>query len=136
MQLPETQVHAQPAHQQPRYERHCIDEQTTVWECHGDTEEETQQQLAKRDTAIPCAATKLECSIEFYWSTAMRWVVIALLLAIMVSLGSGLFSLVKDKSNSDRTATALTWRIGLSLLLFFLIVLIYRMGWVSGHLLP
>ena len=65
----------------------------------------------------------------------MRWIVIALLLAIMVSLGSGLFYLVKDKSNSDRTVRALTWRIGLSLLLFFLLILIYRMGWVSGHLL-
>jgi ABC-type antimicrobial peptide transport system permease subunit len=65
----------------------------------------------------------------------MRWIVIALLLAIMVSLGSGLFSLIKDKSNSDRTVRALTWRIGLSLLLFFLLILIYRMGWVSGHLL-
>jgi len=65
----------------------------------------------------------------------MRWIVIALLLAIMASLGSGLFSLIKDKSNSDRTVRALTWRIGLSLLLFFLLILIYRMGWVSGHLL-
>jgi ABC-type antimicrobial peptide transport system permease subunit len=65
----------------------------------------------------------------------MRWIVIALLLAIMVSLGSGLFSLIKDKSNSDNTVRALTWRIGLSLLLFFLLILIYRMGWVSGHLL-
>ncbi len=65
----------------------------------------------------------------------MRWIVIALLLAIMVSLGSGLFSLIKDKSNSDRTVRALTWRIGLSLLLFLLVLLIYRMGWVSGHLL-
>lgn len=65
----------------------------------------------------------------------MRWIVIALLLAILASLGSGLFTLIKDKSNSDRTARALTWRIGLSLLLFFLLLLIYRMGWVSGHLL-
>ena len=65
----------------------------------------------------------------------MRWIVIALLLAIMVSLGSGLFSLIKDKSNSGNTVRALTWRIGLSLLLFFLLILIYRMGWVSGHLL-
>ncbi len=62
----------------------------------------------------------------------MRWIVIALLLAIPVSLGSGLFYLIKDKSNSDSTVRALTWRIGLSLLLFFLVVLIYRMGWVSG----
>ncbi|MDB5815635.1 MAG: Protein of uncharacterized function [Rhodocyclales bacterium] len=65
----------------------------------------------------------------------MRWIVIALLLAIPVSLASGLYYLVKDKSNSDRTVRALTWRIGLSLLLFFLVLLIYRMGWVSGHLL-
>jgi hypothetical protein len=65
----------------------------------------------------------------------MRWIVVALLLAIPVSLGSGLFHLFKDKSNSDNTVRALTWRIGLSLLLFFLVVLIYRMGWVSGHLL-
>jgi hypothetical protein len=65
----------------------------------------------------------------------MRWIVIALLLAIMVSLGSGLFYLIKDKSNSDRAARALTWRIGLSLLLFFLLLLMYRFGWVSGHLL-
>ena len=64
----------------------------------------------------------------------MRWIVVALLLAIMISLGSGLFYLVKDKSNSDRTVRALTWRIGLSLLLFFLLILIYRMGWISGHL--
>jgi len=65
----------------------------------------------------------------------MRWIVIALLLTIMISLGSGLFYLVKDKSNSDRAVRALTWRIGLSLLLFLLLLLIYRMGWVSGHLL-
>ncbi|MFT3735942.1 MAG: twin transmembrane helix small protein [Rhodocyclaceae bacterium] len=64
----------------------------------------------------------------------MRWVVIAMLIAIAVTLGSGMVGLVKDKSNSDRTVRALTWRIGLSLLLFCLILLIYRMGWVSGHL--
>lgn len=64
----------------------------------------------------------------------MRYVVVLLLLAIPVTLASGLRSLLKDKSNSDRTARALTWRIGLSLLLFLLILLIYRMGWVSGHL--
>jgi uncharacterized membrane protein len=64
----------------------------------------------------------------------MRWIVIALLIAVAFTLGSGMFGLIKDKSNSDRTVRALTWRIGLSLLLFGLILVIYRMGWVSGHL--
>jgi len=64
----------------------------------------------------------------------MRWIVIAMLVGIMLSLGSGMFYLVKNKSSNDQTARALTWRIGLSLLLFLMIVLIYRMGWVSGHL--
>lgn len=65
----------------------------------------------------------------------MRWLVIALLIAIPVSLGAGLYALIKDKGSSDRTVNALTWRIGLSLLLFFVLILCYRMGWVSGHLL-
>ncbi|HEX5127389.1 MAG TPA: twin transmembrane helix small protein [Rhodocyclaceae bacterium] len=65
----------------------------------------------------------------------MRYVILVLLVVILISLGSGLFYLVKDKGSTDRTARALTWRIGLSLLLFILIALSYRMGWVSGHLL-
>lgn len=64
----------------------------------------------------------------------MRYVVVLLLLAIPITLASGLRALLKDKSSSDRAARALTWRIGLSLLLFLLILFIYRMGWVSGHL--
>jgi hypothetical protein len=65
----------------------------------------------------------------------MRYIVLVLLVAILVSLGSGLFYLVKDKGSTDRTVRALTWRIGLSMLLFILVALAYRMGWVSGHLL-
>ena len=65
----------------------------------------------------------------------MRYIVLVLLVATLISLGSGLFYLVKDKGSTDRTVRALTWRIGLSMLLFILVALAYRMGWVSGHLL-
>lgn len=64
----------------------------------------------------------------------MRYLVILLLLAIPITLASAGYALIKDKGSSDRTVRALTWRIGLSLLLFFLVLLAYRMGWVSGHL--
>lgn len=64
----------------------------------------------------------------------MRYVVVLLLLAIPLTLASALFALMKDRGQGERVVRALSWRIALSLLLFFLIVLIYRLGWVSGHL--
>ena len=52
----------------------------------------------------------------------MRIIVIATLIVIVLSLASALFYLVKDKGGSDRTVKALTWRIGLSLGLFLLLM--------------
>jgi len=59
-------------------------------------------------------------------------VVVLFLLAIVASLGSGLYYLVRDKGSSDRTVRALTVRIGLSVLLFVLLML----GYVTGLLQP
>ncbi len=58
----------------------------------------------------------------------MRIVVIALLLAIIASLGSALFFLFSDKPGSQRTVKALTLRVGLSLLLFVLLIGGYALG--------
>lgn len=60
----------------------------------------------------------------------MRFVVIALLLLIVASLGSALYFLLSDKSGSKRTVKALTFRIGLSILLFVLLMAGYyfRLG--------
>lgn len=52
----------------------------------------------------------------------MRIVVIIMLLIIVLSLVSALIYLVKDKGDSDRTVKALTWRVGLSLGLFLLLM--------------
>lgn len=59
------------------------------------------------------------------------FVVIALI-AIVVSLGSGLVFLVRDKSASKRTVNALTVRITISVALFLLIVL----GMATGVITP
>jgi hypothetical protein len=56
-------------------------------------------------------------------------------LLIVGSLFSALFYLVKDKGAGERTARALTIRIGLSLTLFLLLMLGYFTG-VIGHPTP
>jgi hypothetical protein len=58
--------------------------------------------------------------------------IIATFVAILVSLGSGMVFLVKDKGQSLRTAKALTVRITLSVVLFGLLML----GIFTGHIKP
>ncbi|MEQ1882302.1 MAG: twin transmembrane helix small protein [Burkholderiales bacterium] len=58
----------------------------------------------------------------------MRYLVIAFLIFIVFSLGSALFYLVRDKGRSDRTVKALTVRVGLSVVLFVLLILGYHFG--------
>lgn len=54
-----------------------------------------------------------------------KTLVIALLILIFISLVSGLVFLVKDSGKSNRVAKSLTWRIGLSILLFIVLMLAY-----------
>jgi hypothetical protein len=63
----------------------------------------------------------------------MKIVVVLILLAIVASLGSGLFFLVRDKGHSKRTVKALTWRIGMSLALFVLLMIAYALGLIQPH---
>ncbi|NOQ36528.1 MAG: twin transmembrane helix small protein [Methylococcaceae bacterium] len=59
-------------------------------------------------------------------------VIIAFLL-IIASLGSALFYMVKNKGQeqSEKTAKALTFRIGLSLTLFILVFIAYATGLIK-----
>lgn len=57
--------------------------------------------------------------------------IILVLLAILYSLGSAFFFLVKDKGQSDRTVWRLTWRIGLSFVLFIMMYVFFRLGWIE-----
>ncbi|MEM6818258.1 MAG: twin transmembrane helix small protein [Pseudomonadota bacterium] len=61
----------------------------------------------------------------------MRIVVLLILGAIIFSLGSGLYYLTRDQMDSGRLLRALTWRIGLSVLLFGGLLLAGFMGWIE-----
>lgn len=65
---------------------------------------------------------------------AVRIIVVVLLVLILISLGSALFFLFADRSGSDRTARALTGRIGLSLLLFAMLMGAHYFGWIGERL--
>ena len=58
----------------------------------------------------------------------MRFVVIAFLVIILLSLGSAMFYLIRDRGKSDRTVKALTVRVALSVTLFLLLMLGHYFG--------
>jgi hypothetical protein len=61
----------------------------------------------------------------------MKIFIILFLITIIYSLASSFFFLVRDKGEGDRTVRRLTWRIGLSLVLFILLWGAYQMGWIE-----
>lgn len=50
---------------------------------------------------------------------------------ILLSLGSALFFLMKDKGGTNRTVKALALRVSLSILLFLIILFCHWMGWIQ-----
>lgn len=63
----------------------------------------------------------------------IKAIIIILFICIFVALGSALYYLIQDKSDSDRIVKALTWRIGLSVFLFILLMVAFAMGWITPH---
>ena len=63
----------------------------------------------------------------------MKLIVLLLLAAVVISLFSGLFFLVRDKDhpNSPRLLNALKIRVGLSVALVVLLVVSYKLGWLA-----
>jgi hypothetical protein len=59
--------------------------------------------------------------------------IVLILFAILLSLGSAMVFLVKDKGQSDRTVKALSIRIGLSIALFVLLMLAIATGLITPH---
>ena len=60
-------------------------------------------------------------------------IVVLLLLAVLISLSSGMFFLVHDKGESDRTVKSLTIRITLSIALFLMLFIGYFTGIIQPH---
>lgn len=63
----------------------------------------------------------------------MKIVIILILLVIVFSLGSALYYLVTDREKSAKTVRALTWRVGLSIGLFFLLLMAFGSGLIKPH---
>jgi len=58
------------------------------------------------------------------------------MLTILFTLFRALYFLAKDEKDSNKTLNSLSWRIGLSIALFGLILLGSYMGWIEPHGLP
>jgi hypothetical protein len=63
----------------------------------------------------------------------IKVIIVLFLISIIFALGSALYFLVRDKGDSTRIVKALTWRIGLSLVLFILLMLAFAMGWITPN---
>ena len=62
-----------------------------------------------------------------------KLLVVVLLLAILASLTSGLYFLIRDQGRTKRTVNSLTLRIVLSFALFALLIIGYASGWIQPH---
>ena len=59
--------------------------------------------------------------------------IVAFLILIIYNLGAGLYYMMTDKGQTDRTVKALTWRIGLSVLLIVLVMIGIWTGLIKPH---
>ena len=62
-----------------------------------------------------------------------KLIVTVLLVAIVISLFSALFFMMKDSSKSKRTVRALTMRVGLQVALIVFLLIATMMGWIHPH---
>ena len=63
----------------------------------------------------------------------VKIIIVVLLGLVVLSLGAGMFSLIKDGGDSNRTVKFLTIRIALSIVTFLFIALAFYMGWIQPH---
>jgi hypothetical protein len=63
----------------------------------------------------------------------VRILIVGLLIAIVVSLGSALFHLSRSGGDSKKMARALTIRVGLSVALFILLLIAYYFGLITPN---
>ena len=61
----------------------------------------------------------------------MKYIVYALLAAIVISLGTGLFYLRREDADSTKMLKALQVRVALSATLIGVLILAYFMGWLQ-----
>lgn len=60
-------------------------------------------------------------------------VILILLAAILYNLGAGLYFMMTDRGQTNRTVRSLTWRIGLSVALIILVIIGILAGVIKPH---
>ena len=63
----------------------------------------------------------------------IKAVIVFLLFLIISSLFTALYAMIKDRGQSHRTVKMLTIRIGLSIGLLILLMVAFKLGWISPH---
>ncbi len=63
----------------------------------------------------------------------VKWLVLAIFFAIILSLVSAMLSLVRGHTESRSMVRALSVRIGLSIFLFILLWATWKLGWIEPH---
>lgn len=63
----------------------------------------------------------------------IKVIILILFAAIFFSLIRAMLALLRGNKQSTGTVTALTWRIGLSVALFLLLLIAFAMGWITPH---
>ena len=70
----------------------------------------------------------------------MKYLVLIAFIAIIGSLGSALFFMMRDgrdgKAKTSNMARALAWRVGLSILLFVCILIAWKLGYIQPTGIP
>jgi hypothetical protein len=71
-------------------------------------------------------------------AVVFKYLVVAMLVLILISLGKALFHLTSSKPQDGiKMVKALAWRIGLSVALFVLLIVAYYSGWIDPqHIVP
>jgi hypothetical protein len=64
----------------------------------------------------------------------VRYLVFLFLAAILFSLGSALFYMLRSKHTHPRVVWSLTIRVALSVTLFLMLMISYKLGWISDKL--
>lgn len=63
----------------------------------------------------------------------MKWIVMAVMICIVLALGSGLYYILFQRDKSEQAVKALTLRVGLSLFLFIGLFVAFAAGWLKPH---
>ncbi len=61
----------------------------------------------------------------------VKAVIIIILLFILYSLASSFIFMLRDKGDGERVLRRLIWRVGLSVFLFVVLYIMFRLGWIE-----